>query len=115
MIQTYNSRSLNFRFIRRLIGNIPRRSNEREISGQSNMKHKVFRCIETKEQIWEGCTAFKKALAFAVATKILAKAQRTQELRALAETSAIETSSVLKSPGTITKLPRLLFDIINLY
>ena len=56
---------MNFRFIRRLIGNIPRRSNEREISGQSNMKHKVFRCIETKGQIWEGYTAFKKALAVA--------------------------------------------------
>ena len=67
-IQTYNSRSLNFRFIRRLIGNIPRRSNEREISGQSNMKHNIFRCIEKNGQIWEGCAAFKKALALAVAT-----------------------------------------------
>ena len=57
------------------------------------MKHKMFLCTETKGQIWEGCTAFKKALALAVATNILAKAQRTQELRALAKSSAIETSS----------------------
>ena len=55
------------------------------------MKHKVFRCIETKGQIWEGCTAFKKALA--VATNIFAKAQRTHESRVLAKSSAIETSS----------------------
>ena len=65
------------------------------------MKHNIFRCIETNGQIWEGCTAFKKALVLAVATNILAKAQRTHESRALAKSRALETSSQnLRSPNS---------------
>ena len=65
------------------------------------MKHNIFRCIVTKGQIWEGCTAFKKALALAVTTNIFAKTNRTHESRALVKSSAIETSSQnLRSPNS---------------